>query len=86
MNSRSFDPVAATGALQDYVKRKLVPFKYPRLVQFMDELPKSGTGKIDRQVLLKYTAARELSSPLRRELLGAQAERSNRATPYEGTL
>ena len=39
--------------LQDYVKEKLLPYKYPREIPFIDELPKTGTGKIDRQALLK---------------------------------
>ena len=39
--------------LQDYVKAKLLPYKYPREVRFIDELPKTGTGKIDRQALMK---------------------------------
>ena len=42
-----------TKRLQDYVKAKLVPYKYPREVRFVDELPKTGTGKIDRQALLR---------------------------------
>lgn len=42
---------ATTGRLQDYVKSKLVPYKYPRIVEFRDDLPKTGTGKIDRQAL-----------------------------------
>jgi benzoate-CoA ligase family protein len=46
------DDKSATPALQDHVKRKLAPYKYPRLVAFMRELPKTGTGKIDRQALL----------------------------------
>jgi acyl-coenzyme A synthetase/AMP-(fatty) acid ligase len=46
------DAKAATRALQDYVKQKLVPYKYPRLVEFLPELPKTGTDKIDRQALL----------------------------------
>jgi len=46
------DRKAATRALQDHVKRKLVPYKYPRLVAFVPELPKTGTGKVDRQALL----------------------------------
>ena len=41
-----------TRALQDYVKGRLLPYKYPRLVAYLDELPKTGTGKIDRQALL----------------------------------
>jgi benzoate-CoA ligase family protein len=42
-----------TRSLQDYVKEKLLPYKYPREIEFVDELPKTGTGKIDRQALLK---------------------------------
>jgi benzoate-CoA ligase family protein len=44
---------AATRALQDYVKERLLPYKYPRIVAYLDELPKTGTGKIDRQALLR---------------------------------
>lgn len=39
--------------LQNYVKGKLLPYKYPRQVVLMTDLPKTGTGKIDRQSLLK---------------------------------
>jgi acetyl-CoA synthetase len=49
----AFDPVDATKMLQDYVKATLLPYKYPREIRFLDELPKTGTGKIDRQALLK---------------------------------
>jgi benzoate-CoA ligase len=34
--------------LQDHVKAKLAPFKYPRWVEFRSELPKTATGKIQR--------------------------------------
>jgi acetyl-CoA synthetase len=44
---------AVTRALQEYVKGRLLPYKYPRIVAYLDELPKTGTGKIDRQALLK---------------------------------
>jgi len=44
---------ATTKALQDYVKGRLLPYKYPRIVVYLDALPKTGTGKIDRQALLK---------------------------------
>jgi benzoate-CoA ligase family protein len=44
---------ATTRTLQDFVKGRLLPYKYPRLVAYLDELPKTGTGKIDRQALLK---------------------------------
>jgi acetyl-CoA synthetase len=53
MNSRSFDAGETTRMLQDFVKAKLLPYKYPREVKFIDELPKTGTGKIDRQALLR---------------------------------
>jgi acetyl-CoA synthetase len=53
MNSGGFEEAAATKTLQDYVKAKLLPYKYPREIKFLDELPKTGTGKIDRQALLK---------------------------------
>ncbi len=42
-----------TRLLQNYVRDQLMPFKYPRIVEFRDELPKTGTGKIDRQALLQ---------------------------------
>jgi acetyl-CoA synthetase len=46
-----------TRELQDYVKARLLPYKYPRLVTYLDELPKTGSGKIDRQALLKQNPA-----------------------------
>ncbi len=51
MNDDAFDPEQATRMLQDHVKQKLLPYKYPRIIQFLPELPKTGTGKIDRQTL-----------------------------------
>ena len=46
-------PSQTTKDLQDYVKARLLPYKYPRIVAYLDELPKTGSGKIDRQALLK---------------------------------
>lgn len=44
-----FEPDAQTGAaLQSYVKQHLAPFKYPRQINFTEELPKTATGKIQR--------------------------------------
>jgi 2-aminobenzoate-CoA ligase len=34
--------------LQDHVKATIAPYKYPRLVKFVDGLPKTQTGKIQR--------------------------------------
>jgi len=53
MNSRTFDASEATRMLQDFVKANLLPYKYPREIKFIDELPKTGTGKIDRQAVMK---------------------------------
>jgi benzoate-CoA ligase family protein len=53
MNAGAFDKGDATRMLQDFVKAKLLPYKYPREVRFVDELPKTGTGKIDRQALMR---------------------------------
>lgn len=38
--------------IQDYVKKHTAPYKYPRIVEFRDELPKTISGKI-RRVELK---------------------------------
>ncbi|MBJ21754.1 MAG: acyl-CoA synthetase [Deltaproteobacteria bacterium] len=39
------------GELQGYAKKKTAPYKYPRRVAFVDELPKTVTGKIQRNLL-----------------------------------
>ena len=53
MNKTAFDEAGTTKELQDYVKAKLLPYKYPRDIKFIDELPKTGTGKIDRQAVMR---------------------------------
>ena len=37
--------------IQDYVKRRTAPYKYPRIVEFRDSLPKTTSGKIIRKQL-----------------------------------
>jgi len=39
--------------LQDYVKRTTAPYKYPRIIEFVDELPKTISGKIKRAQIRK---------------------------------
>jgi 2-aminobenzoate-CoA ligase len=34
--------------LQDHVKQAIAPYKYPRAVAFVAELPKTQTGKLQR--------------------------------------
>lgn len=39
--------------LQEHVKKQTAPYKYPRIVEFMDALPKTISGKIRRAVIRK---------------------------------
>ena len=39
--------------LQDHVKRVTAPYKYPRVIEFVDELPKTISGKIRRAEIRK---------------------------------
>ena len=39
---------ALVAELQDHVKRETAPYKYPRVIEFVDELPKTISGKIRR--------------------------------------
>ena len=42
-------PDAATvKTLQDYVKRSIAPYKYPRAIEFVPDLPRTATGKLQR--------------------------------------
>jgi 2-aminobenzoate-CoA ligase len=35
-------------ALQDHVKAAIAPYKYPRAIEFVTDLPKTHTGKLQR--------------------------------------
>ena len=37
--------------LQTHVKKVTAPYKYPRIVEFTDELPKTASGKIQRNII-----------------------------------
>ncbi len=39
---------ATEAELQAFVKEKLAPYKYPRFIEFLPDLPKTATGKIQR--------------------------------------
>jgi benzoate-CoA ligase len=43
--------------LKAFVKERLAPYKYPRVIEFLDELPKTATGKIQRFKLRERDAA-----------------------------
>jgi benzoate-CoA ligase len=49
---------ATDDELQAFVKDKLAPYKYPRRIEFLAELPKTATGKIQRFKLRELEAAR----------------------------
>jgi len=42
--------------LQDHVKKVTAPYKYPRIVEFVNELPKTISGKIRRNEIRKKDA------------------------------
>jgi benzoate-CoA ligase family protein len=42
--------------LQQFVREELSPHKYPRAVRFVDELPKTASGKVDRKALREQVA------------------------------
>ncbi|SCX22588.1 Benzoate-CoA ligase [Agrobacterium sp. DSM 25558] len=51
LENRAAEEAEAAETLKQHVKKTLLPYKYPRSVIFFEELPKTGTGKIDRQAL-----------------------------------
>ena len=54
---------AATDAeLKAFVKDRLAPYKYPRVIEFVAELPKTATGKIQRFRLREREAGRQARS------------------------
>jgi 2-aminobenzoate-CoA ligase len=46
---------ATAKTLQDHVKAEIAPYKYPRRVVFVPELPKTGSGKLQRFALRQRT-------------------------------
>lgn len=48
--------------LKSFVKTRLLPFKYPRWIEFLPELPKTATGKIRRFVLRDALSSPDLAS------------------------
>lgn len=42
---------ASVKALQDFVKAEIAPYKYPRAIEFIDALPRTQTGKVQRFML-----------------------------------
>src|SRR6186713_1111573 len=51
-----------TQALQDHVKQTIAPYKYPRAIEYVAQLPKTETGKL-RRYALRQIAAGDPASP-----------------------
>ncbi|WP_069164737.1 AMP-binding protein [Nocardia altamirensis] len=49
--------------LQDFVKQTVAPYKYPRAIAFVDALPRTPTGKLQRFRLRESVAAHNDSAP-----------------------
>jgi benzoate-CoA ligase len=49
---------ATEAELKAFVKDRLAPYKYPRAIEFLSELPKTATGKIQRFKLRDQEAGR----------------------------
>jgi 2-aminobenzoate-CoA ligase len=50
-----------TKALQDHVKQEIAPYKYPRVIEFVDALPRTQTGKLQRFELRRI--AQDVTNP-----------------------
>ena len=53
-------------SLREYVKKHLAPYQQPREIEFVDELPMTTTGKVQRKVLREREAERSAGSPTAR--------------------
>ena len=51
-----------TRELQAWVKRKTAPYKYPRIIEYVEELPKTFSGKVRRVEIRANDAANDVRS------------------------
>jgi len=74
---------AMAAELQEHVKRSIAPYKYPRAVEFVDSLPRTHTGKLQRFKLRAQTvgnaaaenAKDKTGQPQRKRVKSAQRTR-----------
>jgi acetyl-CoA synthetase len=52
-NENEYNKDELVSVLQDHVKQLTAPYKYPRRIEFVEELPKTSSGKIRRVELRK---------------------------------
>jgi len=43
--------------IQDYVKSQLAPYKYPRIIKILDEMPRGPLGKLSKKYLIEHFAS-----------------------------
>lgn len=60
---------ALVSALQEHVKREIAPYKYPRAIEFVTELPKTASGKLRRFTLRQMA---QTSAPSARPMTAAE--------------
>jgi 2-aminobenzoate-CoA ligase len=53
--------------LQEHVKREIAPYKYPRAIEFVAQLPKTETGKLKRFALRQMARAGTTSAGIAAE-------------------
>jgi 2-aminobenzoate-CoA ligase len=58
---------ALVAALQEHVKREIAPYKYPRAIEFVAQLPKTETGKLKRFALRQLAQAGAASAGMAAE-------------------
>ena len=51
LNSNFEGTAELTQELQVFVKERTAPYKYPRIIDYVDELPKTVNGKIRRSAI-----------------------------------
>jgi len=67
--------------LQDFVKQRIMPHKYPRHIEFMPELPKTAAGKILRYKLREMSHRTALAAQQTRESRNESAGKNEQARP-----
>ena len=55
--SSDADLEGLAGDLKAWVKENLAPYKYPRKVAFLDDLPRNDRGKVSKKALLEDEVA-----------------------------
>jgi 2-aminobenzoate-CoA ligase len=57
LHDRESGSAGLSAELQAFVKARIAPYKYPRAIDFVDTLPRTMTGKLQRHVLRAQAAA-----------------------------